>query len=444
MAAFKGSGSKKNVFQLDGWQNVVNGFNTTSRDGNQSVGFVSENILDEETCRALYESEGIAKRIVDIRVKHMFREGFTVSNDTDGLISTYIRKSGLYSACREAQIWGDVFGQGVLVLGINDGNIDMSEPLNEDNMKSLDFFTVYDKTRITIDGFEEDPASEFYMKPSMYSITPVNGASFSVHRSRVIEFMGELATQDTYIANGYSHLSFYQAIKRKIEQMVSTYDSAKKIVHDLYMWVYKFEGLASFIAQDAESGGKFVTDRANQLDMTRNFLNMMLIDTQEDMDKKTGSVAGVAEIMSATKEMVLMAGGVPESLMGTAPKGLSNSDASGEKFFYDDMADRQESNLYPKFVRLITIIMKLKDGVTGGKEIKDWDIKFNPIERESQKQIVENRKAQAETDEIYMNRGLSVDDVLESRYGGNEYSYETKYTGTVDIDPDEADKIVNE
>jgi hypothetical protein len=57
---------------------------------------------------------------------------------------------------------------------------------------------------------------------------------------------------------------------------------------------------------------------------------------------------------------------------------------------------------------------------------ESFSFEFNPLYQQSQKEIIETRKMQAEIDEIYMTRGVySAFEVAESRFETGEYSFET-------------------
>jgi len=100
-------------------------------------------------------------------------------------------------------------------------------------------------------------------------------------------------------------------------------------------------------------------------------------------------------------------------------------------FYYDKVANKQDEQLTDPLSKLVRYTMLSKNGPTQGKEIDGWAVEWNPIERQSETEIVTNRKMQAETDEIYMKAAaLANTEVRDSRFGGLEQSLDTSIDAT--------------
>jgi hypothetical protein len=56
-----------------------------------------------------------------------------------------------------------------------------------------------------------------------------------------------------------------------------------------------------------------------------------------------------------------------------------------------------------------------------------WSVEFCPLSQPTQKEIVDARKVQCEIDVAYIGAGvLSQENVARARFGGDQYSFETK------------------
>ena len=120
--------------------------------------------------------------------------------------------------------------------------------------------------------------------------------------------------------------------------------------------------------------------------------------------------------------------GIPLTfLLGQSPQGLNATGKGEERIYYDMISVRQENKMRKPLNKLIEYIQLAKEGSTKGKIIDGWKIVFNPLWQQTQEQIVESRNKQSETDKTYIENGvLTPEEVRESRFGGNEYSHETK------------------
>ena len=66
----------------------------------------------------------------------------------------------------------------------------------------------------------------------------------------------------------------------------------------------------------------------------------------------------------------------------------------------------------------MAIFLSAKEGPTRGKLPKQFKVEFRPLWQMDQKELVETRKLQAETDQIYMETGvLDPEEVTASRCG---------------------------
>lgn len=440
--------SAKKFFRLDGWENILTGIGLKSKDRDENTNFASDARISDLLCRALYRGEGLARRLVQLIVGDMFREGFEVDGDTDNVINTYLRQSGLYTECVLAMEEGFAFGGSAILLGINDGG-DLDEELNEDNMKELVFFKKYDRTRVNVETsfFSEDANSKFFGKPEYYNINDYHGNVFKVHASRLVFFQGENVDEQTYISNNYWNDSFYQALYKRIRSVSTSYTDAEKVIHDLYTYVVKMQGLAAMVGGN-EHAQTIVSKRLNQQDMSRHFMNSIVIDTEEDVSKVSASLSGLPQTLEKVSEGLAMETGTPVSLlMGTPPSGLSNDDKTGLEYYYNMISQRQEKQVYKPMKRIVEILMKIKDGPTNGQEIEGWDITFNPLAQQSEEQMVKNRETQSKTDERnILNRMLKPEEGRKSRFGGDKYSYETIIDDSevVEESPDDSKKEIDE
>jgi hypothetical protein len=88
---------------------------------------------------------------------------------------------------------------------------------------------------------------------------------------------------------------------------------------------------------------------------------------------------------------------------------------------------KQEGKLRPMLDRLIQLIFVSKDGYFKGVEPEDWNLEFIPLWQNTEEQEANIRRTVAETDAIYIDRGvLDPTEVAVSRFGGTVWSMNTE------------------
>lgn len=443
--AFKLPGHKF-LAKLDGWQNIFTGVGLLGKDKAKSNTFSADGKLDDQLLRNLGRDEGLAKRLVQLIAGKMYSNGFEVNNDTDGEIIKYLEESGLLNECLLATEEAFKFGGGVILLGLDDGR-ELTEPVDEKNIKELLFYKKYDRTRVHVDtiNINNDPKRKAFSLPEIYRISDYHGNTFEVHRSRLIIFQGESVDDQTFISNNYWNDSFFQAHYKRIQSVSMSYDNIPKVIEDLYSYIIKIKGLAAMISQNK---GELAVQRLQQLDMARHFQNALMLDSEEEATKLGSSISGLPETLTKSSESLSMEVAVPTSLMmGTTPGGLNNDDKTGLTYFNEMISGRQKKQLTEPLNYLIYIVQLIKDGPTNGKLIEGARVVFNPLEQESQEQIILNKLNQAKIDEIeFINGWIKGEEVRNSRHGGDSYSFETKIEGDVEIEgsPDDSKKEMDD
>lgn len=412
-------------FKIDGYENVLNGVGLKKYDPKLATKYRASDRLTDIENGEIWRHNGMGKRIIKLPIQDAFREGYKVTEDDDDEIVKWIVKKNLWKKFKTCARWADVFGGCVIVLGIKDGG-DLEDEVDENKIDDISFAHVFDKSQVNVYNLDTDVDSANFGEPETYDISPINGGdSFRVHHSRIIRIDGEKLTEREFQRNNYWHDSVYQAIYKEVERASTGQVSVSRALDELYIYIMKMRGLAQQVAQGNEAK---VVKRLNQVDLTRNSLNMIGIDENEEIIRNSITLTGVSDALNLLYQAVSIVTGIPQSLLtGTAPRGLSNSDESGMTFYYDKVANKQEEQLTEPLAKLVRYSMLAKGGPTKGRVIDGWDIVWNPIERLSEKEIVENRKSQAEVDKIYtVDIGaLNPAEIRESRFGGIEESFNT-------------------
>lgn len=430
----------KPVVTSDGWVNVLTGIGDTMRDKRESTK-IGLRTISYDALMALYRSSDLAGRIVDLPAEEMTREGFDVRVEGDEesaeLIGAAMDDLDVGCVLLQALKWKRLFGGAAILVGANDGSTDLSLPLNEEKIQSIDFLTVFDAWEARVLSYYENPATKEFGQPEFYQLAPhavTQGISIlqKVHASRVIRFSGPLASRrqlrmpSSGIGQGWG-----DSVLLRVSELLRDYDTSwqgiSALMQDFAQTVYKIQGLAQALL--SEKGEGAIKRRMASIDMSRSVIKAVLLDKDgEDFERKSTVLSGVPETMDKFAIRLAAAAQMPATvLFGQSPAGLGATGASDIRFFYDSIRAQQTRDLKPALCRLACLLMKAKNGPTGGVEPEEWNIQFRSLWQLTDSEKADVREKMSRVDQAYLNMGvLSTLDIAESRFGGDEYSLETQ------------------
>lgn len=421
----------------DSWTNLVTGLGYALQDKRLSTEVGTPAILSRQDLEDLFSGNKLAQKICHAPAAHMLREWLVVQGDEDntGLgddVQARMDELGILAMLIEAITWARLHGGAVVVMGADDG-LDPLQPLREDGIRTLSWFTTLDRWDIQPKRYYADPLAPRYGLPEVYEIVggSVPGEAAQafgrlIHESRVLRFDGTLTTRRRMVRNNGWADSVFVAIYEELRMHGHTLSSAETLVCDFSQAVYKYKGLADAISAQ---GADLIQLRAQVIDMTRSVLRAMVIDADgEEFERKTTPLTGLPDLMDRFMMYLAAVADMPATvLFGRSPAGENATGESDIRTWYDRLAAERQLYVAPQVERLVKLLLLAKDGPTKGREPEDWRIGWNPLWQHSEAEKIANRKAQAETDAIYIERQvLDPDEVADSRFGGTEYSHETE------------------
>lgn len=428
--------------RLDGWKNVLTGLGITGKDKRMSS-IPHYQRFTELDAEQLYGSDDIAAKIVDAVVDDMFRMGFEVKSDDKRFptlnmdVQNWLEEREILPAFKEATQWGRMYGGAGLILGIEDG-VDPSMPINLNSINDIKFTSVVNRYELHRQQLQSDPLQKNFGLPLTYQLQPHSGSiNLEVlHWTRLIRFDGVRLPRRLFIQNDYWHDSVLNRVLNVIRNYQSSYDSAATLLQDFSQAVFKLKNLSEMIALGKDD---LVQKRLALVDRTRSTVNAIVIQDDEEFDRKVTSLTGLPETLRLMNSRLVAATSIPHTiLLGESPSGLGASGESEKNDWYDHVRSKQESDLKPRLNYFFKLMFLSKNGPTKGNEPENWRIEFKPLKQLTQKEIIDSRKVQADIDTAYINTGvLSPEEVAVSRFGTDEYSYETKVLSEPEIEQED-------
>lgn len=411
----------------DGWMNYFSGLGTKANDKVNQSFFRACPIFTYIELDEMYRSEGLTRRIIDIIPSDMIRQGWEVEGDADNYLNQKLDELNARTKLTDLIRWSRLHGGAIIVMGIADGR-PLNEPVDLKNISDIAWLHVFDRWQIYFDQSYTclNLNDQNYGYPDFYEVQDIrSGATFVVHHSRVLRMdWGLLPPREKYLNQGWGD-SAITPIYTELRNYGLSIANVSSMMQDFVNGVLKIPNLSQTVA--TQCGDASVFKRLDLANMSKSVTQMMVLDGDETYEKLSTNVSGVAEIIDRFMLTVCSVTGIPASLLfGRSPAGLNSTGESEIRNYYDLIKQYQEIKLKPLLEKLNTYIMLSKTGSFDGRELENWNIQFTPLWQNTEEQEAVLRRTVAETDAIYIDRGvLDANEVAVSRFGGDRWSMNT-------------------
>jgi phage-related protein (TIGR01555 family) len=435
----------------DGWSNVLTGLGTSSKDKRLGTSFGAGNGITWPEAMAMWREDDLAARVIEVPPNEMLRQGWRLcigsdraAKDREEATVTLCDELGLDDKLALGLCYERAYGGGALFLGVRDGRM-LTEPVNENAIRGLDWITTIEPRELTPVGWYADPKAPRFGDVAIWRYTPTppgpNAAgstassysSIDIHESRLATFPG-IKVSALQVAQAYGWgASALDRVYAVLRDFASAWAGAGLIAADFAPPVFKMKGLNEVIAQDK---GSILRNRLAAIELARGLARVALIDAdREEYKRETVNIAGLPELLDKFAARFAAAADMPLTLlMGTSPGGLNATGDSDIRFFYDRMKSAQIKKLLPRLRKVVKYLLL----ATGG-EPDHWSIEFNPLWQPSAKEVADTRQVHATTDAVYLQWGvLTPDEVRDSRFSGDGYGDEVQIDDEDDeyLDPE--------
>ena len=429
-----------NFTRVDGWMNVLTGLGVCGRDKKQSGSFRMTNIFNRSELDQMYRSDGVLRLIIDLFAQEMIRQGWEIEGDAECEIVGKLEELKVNEAMGNLIKWARLFGGAVCIMGIADG-LPLDQPVDEKGIRDVQWLRVFDRYQAySRDGtFESDLNSPNYGFPNVYTINDNRtGAIFFVHYSRILRMDWNVLPPRWQNFNQGWGDPLIQTIYEELRNYSTAFSHTATMMEDFVNGILKIPNLTAIMA--SQCGDQNVLKRLNILNLSKSTTNTMILDGDEEYEKNSTNVSGVADLIDRFMLALSAVTRIPVSLLfGRSPAGLNATGESDVRNFYDAVKQEQEQKLRGVLEKLIRYIMLSKDGPFAGVEPDSWSLQFVPLWQNTEEQDALTRRTVAETDAVYIDRGvLTPEEVAVSRFGGNKWSMNTE------IDIEQRQKMVDD
>jgi hypothetical protein len=418
--------------RLDGWENDVTGFGT-ARDKTTYTVFGGYQILQPQQASSLYHGDDLAARIVDIVPDEMLREGFDVDvgDPTENAeIADALEALGARQKLGNAIRWGRLYGGGGLLIGADDGR-SAAAPLIPERANALQYLYEVDRRYLWPCTWYAEPGHPKLCQPETYFVSPTGqyaAANIIVHETRLLLFGGATTgILEREVNAGWDH-SILQRVVDVIRAFNTGFKAVEVMLTDGNQAVFKLQGLAAMIGAQGED---LLRARLQAMDMVRSVLRALVLDAG---DPETGNGAEDIQRLAVSFEQIpatidrfmlrlASAAKVPATVLwGQSPAGMNATGESDYRWFFNGIRAAQNLELAPRIRRLVTVMRKTK-ALSSSAAKQTIKVKFPPLWSEAPSVEATRRKANADADVEYIEKGVvTPEEVALSRFGqGGEY-----------------------
>ncbi len=420
----------------DDWANIISGMGVLGRDKRLGTTFYADVVTYTEAME-LWRGDDLAARIVETYPDNMCREGWclTIDNDADGnedadaktlskAVETRWKDLDLSNVLHTALCYENALGGAAVLLGANDGSIDLSLPLVTERVRDFNWITVLEPRELSPISWYTNPRDQKFGLPEVYQITPIVVGSpkdtdlvesaqlMKVHESRLIIFPGikvsRIQQRGTF---GFWGDSIFTRCIRVLRDFNAAWAGAGTLVTDFAQPVFKIKGLAEIMGEDNRA---LFQSRMQAIALAMSTARAVLIDTEEEYARQQTPVTGLPELLELFIKRLCAAADIPVSIMfGESPGGLNAGGASGDqvRMFYDRVASKQEKKLSAPITRVTELILQ-----TMGGEPDSWCIEFEPLWQESAKEQADTAEVDSRIDKAYFEMGaISAEEIRDAR-----------------------------
>lgn len=441
--------------RVDGWTNLLTKVGDRYRDKTTAVRFERE-LLDEVTCEEIWLGDDIAARVIELPPKVQLQHGFKVlvseleprddrppyaerldSDDAEALkeaqeaIETTLDELDATAVLIEALQWKRAYGGAAVLLGVDDGQRELSKPVDFARVKAVRYMVCLRPRECRPAKWNANPRSRGYGLPEVYRVqretsgSVVGTTTFDVHASRILRFEGiRVSRRHTSLNHGWGD-SVLNRLYQPLADFQQSYRAVPNLIADFAQGVHSIEGLAELIMANEDD---LVRKRIETMDVARSMLRSLIIDSKDKFERLQTPVSGLAELLDRCAKRFAAAADMPVSLlMGDQPAGLNATGEQNTRWWYDSQGAEREVKLRPIINKLLRLIFISSEGPTAGVEPERWKVLFNNLWVPSQAEVAAIRAQVATADAAYVNAGvLTPEEVAISRFGGDEWSMDTR------------------
>lgn len=365
---------------LSGLVNRVTGTGT-HRDKAMAVEWAFARPSDDQLAN-LYRSNWMAKKVVNIPIDDMLREGWAWNADAADIskLEEEERRLGLSEKLRKALIHDGIYGGSVIIIG--DGSQDVSTPLLAVGKGGIKYLAVMSRGQINRGEVSRDIASDVFGEPEFYTIKDKAGKEIEIHHTRVMVFE---ANPNFAAVNASSPDSWGDSrltgVLREIAAAASGITGTGRLMDELAVAYYKIAGLTDILA--TTGGDEQVSNMLSLFEELKSSINAVAIGESDEVEIITAAFAGLPEALKMLLQAVAAGADIPMTrFLGSSPDGMNATGASDLRNYYDSLSNQRRVVLDSQLAKLDPLLKMSALGKDDPANYRSWNSLWQPTVKE--------------------------------------------------------------
>lgn len=348
-------------------------------------GYYAAPVLTDDQITFAYRGAWLPRKIVDIPALDSCRKwrNWQAKSDQVEKIEAEEKRLNVRGKVLEARTKARLFGGAAILIGT--GEESLTEELKADRIGEggIKYLTVLTRRQLTAGEMDRDPASEWYGKPSLYTISGQSGQQVEVHPSRLVIFHGNQTADDDIGASVHAGWgdSVLISVLDAIKNADSTAANIATLVFEAKIDIIK---VPNFMASLGDEGYKQkILERYTLANTAKGINGTLMLDKEEDYESKSASFATLPDILDRFLQITAGAADIPVTrLLGQSPAGMNATGESDLRNYYDRVSAMQEIEMTPAMFRLDECLIRSALGARDASIYYTWAPLWQISERE--------------------------------------------------------------
>lgn len=269
----------------------------------------------------------------------------------------------------KARLWGGA------AIHIGTGDADLSQPLDVERIGKggIKYLTVLTRRQLSVGEIDRDPASEFFGRPKVYTLTAGDKVQVDIHPSRLVVFQGNQQPDIELI--GSSELAWGDSVLLSVVDAIKNADStAGNVASLVFEAKVDIIRIPNFMAQVKDENYKqALLNRFTLANTAKGINGTLILDKEEEYESKSASFATLPDVLDRFLQIVSGAADIPATrLLGQSPAGMNSTGESDLRNYYDRLQAMQQVEMTPAMYRLDECLIRSALGSRPDDVYYEW------------------------------------------------------------------------
>ena len=341
--------------------------------------------LDEVQLLNAYRGAWLPRKIIDIPAFDSVRAWRDWQADQAQIekIENEEKRLNVRGKLLDARVKARLWGGAAIHIGTGDQNLAL--PLEADRIGTggIKHLTVLTRRQLKAGEIDRDPASEWFGRPVVYTMSAGDKVQVDIHPSRLVIFHGNPPADIELVGAGDAAWgdSVLLSVMDAIHQADGTAANIASLVFEAKVDVFK---IPDFMLKLKDNGYREkLLERISLAATAKGINGALLLDKDEDYQNKSASFSNLPEVLDRFLQIVSGAADIPATrLLGQSPAGMNSTGESDLRNYYDRLSAMQALEMTPAMHRMDEALIRSALGSRPPEVYYEWAPLWGMSEKE--------------------------------------------------------------